>query len=191
MTKRIQRPKQKPGRKPKGPNQYRVTPEGHAAITIGDGIEALCDLEDLPTILAFRWCATGPAGKQQAGARRTYSGPMLKMSRIILGLTDPKTHADHINHNTLDNRRSNLRAATQAQNTYNRRMQKNNTTGAVGVVRFRGKFRAQIGKSDDGGRQQILAGIFDTVEEASAARDSVVRALHGEFAHLNLLPKQT
>lgn len=55
---------------------------------------------------------------------------------------------DHINHNTLDNKRStNLRVVTNAENIQNRiKLQKNNTSGVSGVVwdKRRGKWKAQI-----------------------------------------------
>ncbi len=46
---------------------------------------------------------------------------VIYMHRLVLGLTDPKVYCDHTNHNGLDNRRKNLRSATNAQNQHNRR----------------------------------------------------------------------
>ena len=48
---------------------------------------------------------------------------------------------DHINHNTLDNRRCNLRVVTDTINKMNR---KDNTSGFVGVDKVKSGWRAQI-----------------------------------------------
>jgi HNH endonuclease len=56
------------------------------------------------------------------------------MHRFIMGLSyaDGLT-VDHINHDTLDNRKSNLRVATYAQNCANRRVRSDNISGIAGL----------------------------------------------------------
>jgi hypothetical protein len=88
---------------------------------------------------------------------------------------------DHINLNGLDNRRTNLRPATRAQNMHNRRLNANNTSGYKGVSRDRSKWRAHIKLNS---RQRSL-GTFATPEQAARAYDAAARELFGQFARLN------
>jgi hypothetical protein len=74
---------------------------------------------------------------------------------------------DHINGQRSDNRITNLRAVTRKENTVNKQMRRNNTSGVQGVcylVRQK-KWCAQIGR----GRGSNL-GLFDRKEDAVAAR---------------------
>lgn len=89
---------------------------------------------------------------------------------------------DHRNGNGLDNRRSNLRLATQAQNMSNRGRPTNNTSGYKGVSAGRlGGWRAYI--TSRGKRLDI--GTFASKEEAAEAYNAKALELHGEFARLN------
>jgi hypothetical protein len=66
---------------------------------------------------------------------RTEDGKVnvLKMHRLIMGIPDGLS-IDHINHNLLDNRRSNLRLATNAENMQNRiTTNTRNKTGLMNV----------------------------------------------------------
>lgn len=86
---------------------------------------------------------------------------------------------DHADGNTLNNRRSNLRVATQLENARNSRKSKNNTSGYKGVHWHEkaGRWRAMIG-----GRQKKHIGYFDTPEEAHEAYCKAAAETYGEFA---------
>ena len=91
---------------------------------------------------------------------------------------EPPASIDHIDRNPRNNRWSNLRAApTQRQQNWNQRRRKDNASGFRGVDQFRGRYRAQIKAP---GIVRHL-GVFDTIEEASAAYEAAARELHGEF----------
>ena len=78
----------------------------------------------------------------------------------------PKNEIDHINQDPTDNRIENLRDVTHAENHKNRTLQKNNTTGYVGVSKHHGKYRARIRINSI----EKNLGDYDTVEEAAAVR---------------------
>lgn len=76
---------------------------------------------------------------------------------------------DHINHNTLDNRRINLRVVTQAQNNQNKAgaYRSNNSSGVRGVTwkKSHQKWEAQVMVN----KKQNYLGLFDILEEAAQA----------------------
>ncbi len=77
---------------------------------------------------------------------------------------------DHINHNGYDNRRSNLRYVTHQQNLLNARHPLG-VTGVRGVTPLpNGKFMAQLKRHG----VHHYVGSYDTVEEASAAREAYI-----------------
>ena len=88
---------------------------------------------------------------------------------------------DHINSNGLDNRKSNLRPATHAQNMRNTRP-KPNRTGYRGTHKmYENGFRATISVKG----KTTYIGIYPTVKEAAQARDAAALKQYGEFARLN------
>jgi AP2 domain len=88
---------------------------------------------------------------------------------------------DHINGDGLDDRRTNLRAATQAQNNANVRLRRDNRSGFKGVASSRsGRWRAYIGSSP-----VLHIGTFDTPQEAARAYDAAAIKHFGEFARIN------
>lgn len=88
----------------------------------------------------------------------------------------PENQLDHINRNRADNRLSNLRPATNAENCQNRPVQKNATSGVAGVTwnKTLGKWHARI--SVNNRRQHV--GWFRTRQEAVEARRTAELALH-------------
>lgn len=75
--------------------------------------QAVIDTEDLDKVQYTKWklSASGYAMNSPK-----FSGGNLHMSRVILGTDE---FVDHINHNTLDNRKENLRVVTKSQNQMN------------------------------------------------------------------------
>lgn len=90
---------------------------------------------------------------------------------------------DHINGDTADNRRANLRVCTVAENRRNSKIRIDNTSGAKGVhVRTlrSGGVRYDAAIVSDGVCHYL--GRFSTRDEAHAAYRTAAADLHGEFA---------
>lgn len=139
---------------------------------------ALVDDEDFETISQFKWYAqkgryTFYAARRTSVAEGRKSIPMHNQ---ILGCN----RVDHIDGNGLNNQRSNLRPATNAQNLRNRGKQKNNTTGFKGVYFYRRRNVFQAYITVDGVRKTI--GQFKTAEEAHTAYCAASVKFHGDFA---------
>lgn len=80
----------------------------------------------------------------------------------------PDDQIDHINGDKADNRIANLRAVPQSENNKNKPVPTNNTSGVIGVHRYRknGYWQAEITVN---GKARYL-GRFRSIEEAAAAR---------------------
>jgi hypothetical protein len=94
----------------------------------------------------------------------------------------PSEQIDHHDQNKLNNRMSNLREATNAQNSCNR-VNGKNSTGFKGVSfhKRQGKYNARIMK--DG--VSISLGSFDDPQYAAHEYNKAAIQMHGEFACLN------
>jgi hypothetical protein len=92
----------------------------------------------------------------------------------------PSKFTDHINLNKLDNRITNLRAASKSQNSANRRAPKSNTSGFKGVCWswIANKWLAGIMVN---GKAQHL-GYFSTREAAHLAYRAAAKRIYGEFS---------
>lgn len=88
---------------------------------------------------------------------------------------------DHINGDTLDNRKENLRLCTHNQNQMNQKIQIRNKYGYKGIKTHGDKWVARIGKDGKG----IYIGIYGTKEEAAIAYNKKSIELFGEYANLN------
>lgn len=145
-------------------------------IQLTQGKVALVDDEDFAMLVGMgRWCYNSSYATRAAGVR---------MHRVILAA--PKgAHVDHINGDTLDNRRSNLRFCTDSQNQMNRRAVRgvSKFKGVVWQKRASGNgfWKATITK--DGVVRYL--GSFHTDLEAAAAYNSAALELYGAFAAIN------
>lgn len=103
----------------------------------------------------------------------------LRMHNLILGYIG----VDHINHDGLDNRRINLRAATLSQNMANTRKQSHCGSHYKGV-HWVDRSKPWMSRIMHQGKR-IYLGSFETEREAALAYDEAAYKFFGEFAKLN------
>lgn len=141
---------------------------------------ALIDADDLPVVRPISW-TRDPRG-YVAGRPAGFENNVTLHRWLMLRGAKGAASVDHISGDRTDNRKANLRLCTQAENSRNTRLGRNNTSGAKGVsLTAAGTWRARIWLD----RQEIHIGAFATVEEARAAYDRAAIVLHGEFASTN------
>jgi len=149
-------------------------------IPLTQGKVAIVDDEDFEWLSQWKWhCMKGYAARHPAGP---HGQKYIYMHRKIMRTPDDMD-ADHINHNTFDNRRLNLRNCTHAENSRNQITQKRSITGFKGVSfdSERKKWKAQIQLNSIG----KIIGRFSTPEAAARAYDEMAKKLFGEFTNLN------
>ena len=100
-----------------------------------------------------------------------------------MGTPDIKYDVDHINHDLLDNRKSNLRVTTKSQNQMNNKLAKNNTSGVTGVsyCKESGKWVSYIHLYN----KRITLGYFIDFDDAVKARLNAEDEYFKEYSYKN------
>lgn len=150
-----------------------------AELKLSCGRVTLVDDADLPSLLGVNWRGHTSRGKTYVRAKIARAA--VQLHRFLMA-PPPDMVVDHINGDTLDNRRSNLRVCTVAQNSRN----KSGWSGRrfKGVYERQGRWRAIVMK--DG--KQLQAGAFASPIEAAVAYDIAAREAYGEYARPNFSP---
>lgn len=123
-------------------NEYRI--EGDTAILVLKAAqgrrkgqvtgEAIIDAADLPDLLACGrpWYSLSDAGYVARWERRDGHTTAILLHRHLMSPAADEV-VDHLNRDTLDNRRANLRVCTQRENIRNTRLRRDNTVGVKNV----------------------------------------------------------
>lgn len=156
-------------------------------LPLSKGKFAIIDEADFGLVGNTKWSITNGGGYEYAHTSLGIDGKRVcvRLHRMIMGAKKGEV-VDHVNGNTLDNRRVNLRICTRAQNARNRHrpnMKKGKTSKFKGVMwepRYN-HWYSLIGFN----YKQIYLGSFKTEEMAALAYDNKAKELFGEFANPN------
>ena len=138
------------------------------------------DVEDVKLLQGKKW-RTVLKGKQKApylvtGHANKRNNDQVYFHRLIMG--NPNEEIDHINRDSTDNRKSNLRLSNRAQQVTNTRLRVDSTQGVKGVyfIQSKHKYRAEIEKGDI----HIYSKLFTTKEEAAYIRYKLEQTFYSE-----------
>lgn len=149
-------------------------------ISISKGFKAIIDDEDYFKIVQYNWhysngyARRGLSWSRNSGLKRQYKPMQNEILECPIGL-----EIDHINHNRLDNRKSNLRIATRSQNIINRK-----SYNITRNIRKESKYEAYYCYLTVN-KKTITIGSFKTPHQASLAYDLWAKDIYGEFAITN------
>lgn len=159
-------------------NKYDLSGEYGVGYT-KNGQPFYFDLEDFDLIKDYSWHYNAK------GYLCAYSGGSseIRMHRLVMNVTDPKLVVDHIKHINHDNRKSELRVVQPHENSANKKMASNNTSGYTGVYYHKGKdkYEAEIVVN----KKKIWLGAFKEIEDAITARKNAEDKYLGEFSYAN------
>ena len=136
----------------------------------------LIDTEDVERINKYRW--TTQINGNQVYAVTYINAKMTALHRFIMDIVDAdyNTVADHIDGNSLDCRKSNLRVCSRRENSLNKQATKR-TEGELAKIKYvyreQDYYRVKIGKSSK---------YFKILNEAIQYANKLSKELYGEFA---------
>lgn len=141
----------------------------------GDVFETIIDTEDLGRLqeFSYTWCVTKSKGRSfYAYAGRKERGKQFNVLLHRFIMNPPSDmDIDHISHNTLDNRKSNLRITTRLGNHHNRRAKLSRDEDLLNIY-----------WDDEKGMWNVIVdnkfiGYFKDLDEAKSVRDRARIAL--------------
>jgi hypothetical protein len=146
-------------------------------IPLTQGKNAIVDDADYEVVMKHKWHYN--KSSTNYGLAKSNG---IRMHRFIVGA--PKgTVIDHINNNPLDNRRSNLRVTTQANNQKNMSKHRDNKSGYKGVSWHSKTKKWQAHIRVEG--KNIYLGLFADKKQAAKAYNIKALEHFGEYANIN------
>jgi len=144
------------------------------------------DDDDFEKISKYNWCLSYDKKLDGFYVRSTCKN--IKIHRLITDCPSDKV-VDHINHNTLDNRKENLRICTRSENLRNCKKYKNGYVSKYKGLNLlpSGNFQVRIQYN----KKPLWLGTYKTEKEAAEIYNKKALELFGEFANLNIIDEVT
>lgn len=183
--------------KKKGNNYIIDEENGIAKIELNrwngnENLWAIIDLDDLERVINFPYTWFAKFNKSIDGyyAAASQYIPELKRARpihlhqFIMNATE--NNVDHINHNPLDDRKSNLRVITVSQNSRYRESKNSNNKSGYRNVSWDKKEQKWIVKLHINGKNKILGKFsLEDLDKAGQYAEEMRQKYYGEFAGFN------
>ena len=148
------------------------------------GLTVLIDEDDLERVSSIRWRVNHKGIEKhnlayfQGNIHMNGKYTTIRLHRYIMGCaTGDGKIVDHINGNTLDNRKQNLRICTVSENSMNKKVRCDSVSGIKGVAFRHNKWLATIVAEG----KPLHLGYFMTKEEAIEAYAEASKKYHKEF----------
>lgn len=146
----------------------------------------LIDGEDVPLLYEHKWSIVKLGNHKYLRTTSKVNGRSRLLHELLMN-TPTKMSVDHINHNTLDNRRSNLRICTHLENLHNAKRHKDNKSGYKGIwLDKNGKKKKWVARIRVNGKN-IALGYYFSARSAAKAYNEAALKYFGNFACINKL----
>lgn len=166
-------------------NIFDLSGEYGVGWTTNTNREFYFDLEDYDKIKNYSWYEHNPACDYKSLlAYDKETKNKIKFWWVVFG-----KGCDHINHNTFDNRKSNLRECTFRENRFNSGINSRNTSSVIGVYLHKSsnKWVAYLNKD---GERVYTSSLCDNKDDAIKLRLMAEQRFYGQFAPQQYLYEQ-
>lgn len=140
------------------------------------GREFYFDMDDYDKIKNYNWYDDCNKGYHRVRTCNLCDDTKILMHQLLF-----EKSCDHKDRNAMNNRKYNIRNATQRENSMNCKTRKNNTSGIVGVTWHKGESK-WVARISDYSNHRIILGYFDNKQDAIISRLKAEKEYYGEFA---------